>query len=149
MVGHRNATTDPQRMGLETGRILSVVQMGAAHCYLLFGVSLSTRKASLMFLLILFLTAVLLQIADGALTYQGVSLYGTAVEGNPLVRWTMNTLSPVTALVLFKGAAIVILSYIYFCTPHTLTIKYWMYGILVIFYLSLAILPWLYFLTKK
>ena len=101
-----------------------------------------------MFLLILFLIAVMLQIADGWLTYQGISLYGNGAEGNPLIRMFMNFMGPVASLLLFKGAGIVILSYLYFRTPDIHT-KYWLFGTVIVLYLSFAILPWLYFLYKK
>src|ERR671910_490073 len=52
--------------------------------------------------LVLFLVA---QASDGVLTYVGVSTFGHAVEGNPLIVWLMNSLGTGGGLATAKLAA--------------------------------------------
>ena len=45
------------------------------------------------------------QVLDGALTYIGVSTYGIAVEGNPLISWLMTSLGEGPGLATAKVTA--------------------------------------------
>lgn len=47
----------------------------------------------------------LAQVLDGALTYIGVSTYGIAVEGNPLISWLMTSLGEGPGLATAKVTA--------------------------------------------
>lgn len=60
---------------------------------------------------VLITLCIILQILDGVLTGYAsqVSSYGTAVEGNPLVRYIMEVVGVVPGLFLVKGGAILML----------------------------------------
>jgi hypothetical protein len=48
---------------------------------------------------VLFALFILMQAADGLLTYQAVGLFGTSAEGNPILATWMHLGGPLTALV--------------------------------------------------
>ena len=47
----------------------------------------------------------LAQVSDGVLTYIGVSTYGVAIEGNPLITWLMESMGEGPGLAAAKVAA--------------------------------------------
>lgn len=53
---------------------------------------------------LVFAAFLLTQILDGVLTYAGVSLFGIAAEGNPLLAWLMSSYGEIIAL---AGAKVV------------------------------------------
>jgi hypothetical protein len=54
---------------------------------------------------------VLLQILDGILTYMGVTILAksTEIEGNPMLKWLMNEIGVVLAIVIVKSCAVLII----------------------------------------
>lgn len=91
----------------------------------------------------MFLIHALLQILDGLLTYSGVLLLGigTACEGNPIIRTSMDLYGPGQALIVTKTAGVVMvlilrrfremvmLKYIMMVVNliYTLSAVYWIY----------------------
>ena len=83
---------------------------------------------------LLFLIA---QAGDGVLTYLGVTLYGSQIEGNPLIRWLMSTLGEGPALAAAKLAACA-----FGITLHVFAVHKTV-ALLTTFYFLLAVFPWL------
>lgn len=54
----------------------------------------------------------LLQILDGTLTYMGVTWFSLDAEGNPLIKYIMETLGIICGLVVVKLGAIGIIYYL-------------------------------------
>ena len=52
------------------------------------------------------LVFVLTQLADGLFTYFGIKMFGTAIEGNPLVAWYVAAYGAGVAIVGAKGLAL-------------------------------------------
>jgi len=77
------------------------------------------------------------QLCDGLLTYAGVSVYGVRMEGNPLMTWLMLSMGRGPALAVTKAAASG------FGIALHLTAVHRVVAALTVFYLALAILPWL------
>ena len=84
--------------------------------------------------LVAFLAA---QACDGILTYVGVGAYGIHMEGNPLLAWLMVCVGRGPALAIAKAAAGG------FGIALHLTAVHRVVAALTLFYLALAILPWL------
>jgi uncharacterized membrane protein len=83
---------------------------------------------------VLFLIA---QACDGVLTYIGVSLYGPAIEGNPVVGWLMGTMGQGLALTTTKMAAGAFGIALHLSAVHKVV------AALAGFYVIVAILPWI------
>jgi hypothetical protein len=79
----------------------------------------------------------LVQICDGVLTYVGVSAYGVHMEGNPLLAWLMLWMGRGPALAMTKAAASGFGIALHLTSVHRVV------AALTLFYLALAILPWL------
>lgn len=100
----------------------------------------TARKAMLVGLLL-----IILQALDGVLTSLGVSRYGIAAEGNPILRWLMLHFGHVQILSVVKVIAIlfvITLSYYARKLP-------WVHnamGAISCIYVFTAILPWTYIL---
>jgi uncharacterized membrane protein len=86
------------------------------------------------FALVLFLCA---QASDGVLTYVGVSLYGTHMEGNPLIAWLMGAMGEGPALAIAKLTAGVFGIALHLSAVHKAV------AFLAAFYVVVAICPWL------
>ena len=84
--------------------------------------------------LVAFLVA---QACDGILTYVGVGTYGLHMEGNPLLAWLMVAMGRGPALAIAKTAAGG------FGIALHLTAVHRVVAALTLFYVALAILPWL------
>lgn len=84
-------------------------------------------------LLVLFLLA---QCFDGALTYVGVLTFGVAVEANPLISRLMLHFGEGTALLGAKSVAAMLGIALHLRHIHVAI------GLLTMFYLGAAILPW-------
>ena len=84
--------------------------------------------------LLLFLVA---QASDGVLTYVGVSTYGVAIEGNPLIAWLMHTMGEGPALTMAKGAAAAFGIALHLSAVHKAV------AVLAVFYLAVAVVPWM------
>lgn len=79
----------------------------------------------------------LAQAGDGILTYVGVGAYGLHMEGNPLMAWLMTWMGRGPALAMAKTAAGG------FGIALHLTAVHRVVAVLTLFYIALAILPWL------
>ena len=79
----------------------------------------------------------LAQAFDGVFTYVGVSLYGTTIEGNPLIGWMMEAMGHGPALATAKGVAGAFGIALHLTSVHRLV------AVLALFYFAVAIVPWL------
>jgi hypothetical protein len=84
--------------------------------------------------LVVFLLA---QAADGVLTYVGVRTYGLHMEGNPLLVWLMASMGQGLALAMAKSTAGVFGIALHLTSVHRVV------ALLALFYVAVAILPWL------
>jgi uncharacterized membrane protein len=79
----------------------------------------------------------LAQVFDGALTYVGVSAYGPHVEANPLLAWLMSAVGHGPALTGSKIVAAAFGIALHLGSVHRAV------ALLTLFYLVVAIVPWL------
>ena len=79
----------------------------------------------------------LAQASDGVLTYIGVSTYGLAIEGNPLIAWLMEAMGEGPALATAKVTAGVFGIALHLSAVHRAV------ALLAVFYLVAAIAPWM------
>jgi uncharacterized membrane protein len=84
--------------------------------------------------LLLFLLA---QASDGVLTYIGVSTYGRAMEGNPLITWLMHTVGDGPALTIAKASAAACGIALHLSSVHNVV------AALAAFYVAVAVVPWM------
>ena len=82
------------------------------------------------------LVFILAQVADGLFTYLGITAFGTAIEGNPLVAWYVAAFGAGVAVIAAKGFAVACGATLHLQAMHR-TI-----GVLAILYLAAAVLPW-------
>ena len=91
---------------------------------------------------------ILLQVADGFLTFRGLQLYGITMEANTFLRSLMIKFGHLEALVLAKVIAIaVIIRLVVLAKEHT-----WVktaIGLSCFFYLFAAVIPWTYILSSN
>jgi hypothetical protein len=83
--------------------------------------------------LLLFLIA---QAGDGVLTYVGVTVYGSQMEGNPLLRWLMSAVGEGPALTAAKLTACGFGIALHVFAVHKTV------AALTTFYFLVAVLPW-------
>jgi len=83
---------------------------------------------------LLFLVA---QALDGALTYVGVSALGLHMEANPLLAWMMGTMGLAAGVASAKLVASVLGIVLHLSSVHRIV------AALAVFYLAVAVLPWL------
>ena len=79
----------------------------------------------------------LVQAFDGVFTYVGVRVYGTPIEGNPLLGWMMDAMGQGLALAAAKGIAGAFGIALHLSAVHRVV------AALALFYVAVAILPWL------
>jgi hypothetical protein len=79
---------------------------------------------------------VAVQIADAFLTVAGVSRFGMAMEGNPVLLRSMMLLGPSTTLLGAKSIAVLCGGILYRCERHLIL------ALLTIVYVFGAIVPW-------
>ena len=84
--------------------------------------------------LLMFLVA---QACDGVLTYVGVTVYGSQIEGNPLIGWLMTTLGHGPGLAAAKLAAGAFGIALHISAVHKAV------AMLTAFYLLVAVIPWI------
>jgi hypothetical protein len=77
------------------------------------------------------------QACDGVLTYVGVSLYGTTIEGNPLLGWLMDAMGQGAALATAKALAGALGIALHLAGVHRVV------AALAAFYLVVAVAPWM------
>jgi uncharacterized membrane protein len=83
--------------------------------------------------LVVFLVA---QALDGVLTYVGVSVYGVHMEGNPIIGWLMAAIGQGPALAAAKVTAG------FFGVALHLSAVHRAVALLAVFYLAIAVVPW-------
>ena len=83
--------------------------------------------------LVVFLLA---QALDGALTYVGVSTYGPAMEGNPLIAWLMAAMGEGPGLATAKVTAGAFGIALHLSAVHKAV------ALLAAFYMAVAVIPW-------
>ena len=83
--------------------------------------------------LLIFLFA---QLADGALTYIGVHVFGLEIEANPIVSWYIAAFGVGAALVAAKLLAATCAMTLHLTSRHRTV------GVLTILYLAAAVWPW-------
>jgi uncharacterized membrane protein len=85
-------------------------------------------------------TAVLLfliaQALDGTLTYVGVTVMGLHMEANPLLGWLMGTMGCAAGLTSAKLVASVFGILLHLSSVHRIV------AALAVFYMAVAVLPW-------
>lgn len=86
------------------------------------------------FALVVFLLA---QASDGVLTYVGVATYGISMEGNPLIAWLMTNMGEGMALTTAKVTAAT------FGVALHLTAVHKAVAVLALFYIAVAVVPWM------
>jgi uncharacterized membrane protein len=79
----------------------------------------------------------LAQASDGVLTYVGVSTYGMHMEANPLLAWLMTAMGQGLALATAKTAAGIFGIALHLTAVHRLV------AMLTLFYIGVAVLPWI------
>jgi uncharacterized membrane protein len=79
----------------------------------------------------------LAQACDGVFTYVGVSLYGTGIEGNPLLAWLMECIGHGPALATAKGMAGAFGIALHLSAVHRVL------AALAVFYVVVAVVPWM------
>lgn len=89
---------------------------------------------------------ILLQAADGVLTMMGVQQFGTAMEGNILLRTLMNHFGPMEALAVSKILCIAVIIRLTTMAKQFAWVKQAM-GAMCCFYLLAAVVPWTYILV--
>lgn len=90
---------------------------------------------------VLFGLFILLQAADGWLTYAGVGLFGPAAEGNPILATWMQIGGPAVALIGAKAMAIGCGAVLYATGVHQVLAG------LTALYLFGAVMPWVQILS--
>ena len=84
-----------------------------------------------------------LQVADGILTYLGMLRFGVEFEANPIIGYLMELLGVTPALILCKGAAIVLMRHLIrnkdTLDGRDMRLALWFVNIL---YMLVAIIPW-------
>ena len=90
--------------------------------------------------------AIIVQILDGILTYIGVTRFGELAEGNPLVKYLIVNLGVVFGLLLPKSIAILSVLGLNSQVEKSTAIKGGLTAT-IIFYVLVAILPWVVILS--
>jgi hypothetical protein len=87
-----------------------------------------------------------LQILDGVLTGIGMAQYGTAMEGNALLRSLMTVMGYVPALLIVKSASIALTALLCQQTTNISWLKPALYGVMALYVIG-AVVPWTYILV--
>jgi hypothetical protein len=80
---------------------------------------------------------ILVQLLDWLATFQGLTLFGTSIEANPLLRSLMERYDIVLVLTSAKLFATLAGSFLHFANRHLLV------ATLTVFYMVFSILPWI------
>jgi hypothetical protein len=78
------------------------------------------------------------QIADAWLTASGVTRFGMAAEGNPMLALPMSVFGPAATLTIAKGVAILGAVMLYRLSRHALL------ALLTVVYVFVAVVPWVW-----
>jgi len=84
---------------------------------------------------------ILVQFVDWIATSQGLALFGTSVEANPLLRFLMERYDIILVLTTSKLFAMIAGSFLHFLNRHSLV------ATLTLLYTLFAIVPWMNLLT--
>jgi hypothetical protein len=84
---------------------------------------------------------ILVQLIDWIATYQGLALFGTSVEANPLLRFLMERYDIILVLTTSKLFATVAGSFLHLLNRHSAV------AALTLFYALFAIVPWMKLFT--
>lgn len=76
------------------------------------------------------------QALDGTLTYVGVTVLGLHMEANPLLAWMMGTMGCAAALTSAKLVASILGIVLHLSSVHRIV------AALAVFYLAIAVVPW-------
>lgn len=136
-----------QRLGLqigpgETEHVSFLGNRRRNHTVLITVGKLSISKKAL----ILGVALITCQVLDGILTYLGLTFMGVQMEGNSFLRELMHAYGMAPTLFAAKTGAIV-LAMVLMLRAHT---RKWLRPIiflLVVVYLTLAVVPWIYFIS--
>jgi hypothetical protein len=90
----------------------------------------------------------LLQVFDGVLTAVGMSHFGTSMEGNLLLRSLMGVIGYIPALVLVKGASILLIGALCLQASKVRWLKSAFIGVIAL-YVVMAVIPWTYILLLE
>lgn len=85
---------------------------------------------------LVFAAFLLTQILDGVLTYVGISVFGVAAEGNPILAWLMSSYGEVIALTGAKIVAALCGAALYLLAVDRLL------AVLTLVYIGAALIPW-------
>jgi hypothetical protein len=100
------------------------------------GTAMPERSSASAFGNAVFVVFALVQLADGLLTYFGIIAFGTHIEANPLIEWSVAAFGVGAALVGAKAVALACAMVLH------LTARHYIMGALTIAYLVTAIWPW-------
>src|ERR1041384_3813545 len=89
-----------------------------------------------------FVIFVLAQLADGVLTYLGLHAFGQSIEANPILSWYIAALGAGIALSIAKALAVGCATALHLKARHRTV------GVLTVFYLALAVWPWVMLLSE-
>jgi hypothetical protein len=81
---------------------------------------------------------ILVQLLDWLATFQGVTLFGTSIEANPMLRFLMEKYDIILVLTAAKLSATVAASFLHFFERHL------MVAVLTLFYALFALIPWIH-----
>jgi len=80
---------------------------------------------------------ILLQLVDWIATYRGLTVFGTSIEANPLLRFLMERYDIILVLTAFKIFAALAGSFLHFVNRHSVV------AALTVLYALFAIIPWM------
>ena len=96
-------------------------------------------------MVILSIILALLQVSDGVLTGLGMSIFGTAAEGNLLLRTLMESWGYIPALFITKSFAIMIIAGLCYLSTVVAWLPRAMRCVIAVYVLA-AVIPWTYIL---
>lgn len=80
---------------------------------------------------------IIVQLLDWLATFHGITLFGTSIEANPLLRFLMEKYDIILVLTAAKLSATIAASLLHYFNRHL------MVAALTIFYTVFAIIPWI------
>lgn len=84
----------------------------------------------------MWLAFVLVQVADGSLTYLGIKTFGTVIEANPLLSWYIAAVGTTLAIIGAKAFALACGALLHLRAMHRSM------ALLTVVYLALSVGPW-------
>lgn len=96
-------------------------------------------------MIVLSIILALLQVSDGVLTGMGMSMFGTAAEGNLLLRTLMEAWGYIPALFIAKSFAILVIAGLCYLSTVVSWLPRAMRCVIAVYVLA-AVIPWTYIL---